>query len=160
MSHIYLAANTNIQPKKKTQCTPQNVLKYFTQGGIVVTAFQGRVRKGLHLPCCLSLVGENTWWNLLAMRPMQMQEDQVWAVAQREELLMSNCSMKSAQKHRCTNVTRTISNLPQSLWSSHTALFYQTLEFPFMISASWSIKVFIYLFSYISIIFSILFVWN
>lgn len=58
-----------------------------------------------------------------------MQEDHVWAAAQREELLMSNCSMKSAQKHRCENVTRTVSNLPQSLWSNQTALFHRTLVF-------------------------------
>lgn len=56
-----------------------------------------------------------------------MQEDHVWAAAQREELLMSNCSMKSAQKHRCENMTRSISNLPQSLWSNHTALFHRPL---------------------------------
>lgn len=66
-----------------------------------------------------------------------MQEDHVWAAAQREELLKSNCSMKSAQKHRCENVTRTISNLPQSLWSNHTAFFFLIGHclFPFMISA-------------------------
>lgn len=136
--YIYSAKTNN----KKNQNTvhASECLELFHSRGIVVTAFQGSVWKRFHLPCCLSSVGENTW-DLLAVRPMQMREDHVWAAAQREELLMSNCSMKSAQKHRCENVTWTISNLPQSLWSNHTALFYRTLAFPFMISAFWSTNV-------------------
>lgn len=160
MSHIYLTANTNIQPKRqnktkfnKKQRTPQNVLNYFTQGGIEVRMFQGSVWKLLHLPCCQSSVGENTWPNLLTVRLMQMQEDHVWAAAQREKLLMSNCSMKSKQNHRREKVTWTVSNVPQSLLSNHTALLYRTLAFPFMISAHifWSTYVcsYIYFFNHL-----------